>query len=278
MKTISLVTLVAIVPLIGTSQLPEKAGDLVSKLKNWELEQQVSLQKTIHEKRQQVVAALEEELTLTTKSGDLEGALAIKKAIEELAKPIYAGAPMNPPPTGQAKAGAPGSSEVVVIVGEGGKHERNEHCELSREGESFILHTAMANAPVTSRQKFRAPFRMLARAATDGSLRFYFGEGGIVIFNWDSNQEVLRLGDPRTPISDQTGFPGEGELKAGQIYEFEILVEKERIAVVVDGRKRAEMEGDFAEKSVGTIGIGAAFGSKVKVDYFKGIHLGQGNE
>lgn len=103
MKTISLAALVAIVPLICASQLPEKAGDLVTKLKNWELEQQASFQKTIHEKRLQVVAALESELTLATKSGDLEGALAIKKAIEELAKPIYEGAPMKPLPTSQPK-------------------------------------------------------------------------------------------------------------------------------------------------------------------------------
>lgn len=91
---------------MATAQLPEKAGELVTKLQAWELEQQAALEKTIHEKRKQVIAALENELKVTTKSGDLEGALAIKKAIEDLAKPINGGAALAPQPSSQSKTAA----------------------------------------------------------------------------------------------------------------------------------------------------------------------------
>ena len=66
------------------AQLPEDAKELVSKLSSWELDRQAELQKEITEKRTEVVSVLQTTLERTTKSGDLDGALAIKKEIERL--------------------------------------------------------------------------------------------------------------------------------------------------------------------------------------------------
>jgi len=68
------------------AQLPKEADELVSKLSNWELDRQAELQKEIQAKRGEVVRLLERVLVETTKSGNLEGALAIKNEIERLSQ------------------------------------------------------------------------------------------------------------------------------------------------------------------------------------------------
>jgi len=212
--------------------------------------------------------ALQKELT---KERKIEDALAVKAVIDGINLEDFVDLVEENSLERTSNPEEEESGEEVVVIGKDGKNERDEKCEFSRDGDRFVLHTAMANAPIQSRKDFQAPFRMLARVETDGSLRFYFGENGCVFFNWQTNPEVLRIGDPRTPLSDQRAFAGEGKLHPGQTYDIEIAVEKERITVNVDGKKRAELEGSFAEESEGTIGIGAAWGSHVKVEYFKGI-------
>jgi|APTNR8051073442_1049403.scaffolds.fasta_scaffold36204_1 hypothetical protein len=158
--------------------------------------------------------------------------------------------------------------EVVVLAEKVKRYELNERCKLTKENGRFVLTTDVGNAPLTSQEKFRPPFRLQAKAETKGSLRFYFGQSGIVIFNWDSNPKQLRVGDPGTPLSSQQGYDGEGELIPGRTYEIEIRVEKETITVLVDGTTRALLAGDFT-KAEGPVGIGPSFGSTVWVDYFK---------
>lgn len=85
-KSMRLLFLISILlfPIPGFSQLPDVSKDLVNKLNEWEVEKTAQLQKEIEEKRRQVVALLQKQLAETTKSGNLEGALAIKKEIERL--------------------------------------------------------------------------------------------------------------------------------------------------------------------------------------------------
>lgn len=71
------------------AELPAEAGDLLSKLASWEIDQQVELQKRIQEKRAEVSKFLERIVEERTKTGDLDGALAVKAKIEELTTAAY---------------------------------------------------------------------------------------------------------------------------------------------------------------------------------------------
>lgn len=87
MKSKYLLAVIVSLPFVVHGQLPQESADLISQLKNWELDQQVALQQEMKEKRKQVAAVLERHLEETTKAGDLEGALAIRKEIEKLSPP-----------------------------------------------------------------------------------------------------------------------------------------------------------------------------------------------
>ncbi len=64
--------------------LPTAAKELATKLETWESQQRSDLEKEITEKRMQVVKALNGHMQKATKSGDLDGALAIRKYISSL--------------------------------------------------------------------------------------------------------------------------------------------------------------------------------------------------
>ncbi len=70
--------------LVALAELPEESATLIQKLNEWELEKQAELQTELQKKRQEVVAILQRQLEATTKAGDLDGALAIKKEIKRL--------------------------------------------------------------------------------------------------------------------------------------------------------------------------------------------------
>ena len=76
--------LLAISSQVVFAQLPKDSQDLISKLTNWELDRQAELQKEIEAKRSEVIEVLKKHLRTTTKAGNLEGALAIRKEIERL--------------------------------------------------------------------------------------------------------------------------------------------------------------------------------------------------
>ncbi len=79
--------LLTFLPLTCPAQLPEDSAELVRKLSSWELEQQAILQSNMKAKRAEVVEILKRQMTETTSSGDLDGALAIKQEIERLTSP-----------------------------------------------------------------------------------------------------------------------------------------------------------------------------------------------
>ncbi len=97
---IQILILAALFPVCGFGQLPESSAQLIKKLGDWELEKQAALEKEIAEKRAAVAKSLEAQLIEVTKSGDLDGALAIKAEIERLTLPAKS--------TEQKAKGAPG--------------------------------------------------------------------------------------------------------------------------------------------------------------------------
>ncbi|MFT5469736.1 MAG: hypothetical protein ACI8UO_004858 [Verrucomicrobiales bacterium] len=73
-----------IFPAFCFAELPPESAELVEKLEKWELEQHIAFQRQLADKRAQVVVALKSQLDARTRSGDLDGALAIKTEIERL--------------------------------------------------------------------------------------------------------------------------------------------------------------------------------------------------
>lgn len=98
------------------AQLPDGAKELISKLSNWELDRQADLQKEIQGKRNEVAKLLQAMLEQQTKSGDLEGALAIKQEIERIQLPLTE----KPQEAEQAPADKPDSKapELDWFVGQ----------------------------------------------------------------------------------------------------------------------------------------------------------------
>ena len=80
----SLPTLTFVFTLPLLAELPKESLTLVEKLEEWEGKQQSELDSKIAIKRAEVVKVLRKQLESTTKSGELEGALAIREEIERL--------------------------------------------------------------------------------------------------------------------------------------------------------------------------------------------------
>ncbi len=65
-------------------QLPTESKELTDKLSAWELDLQAEMQQEIRAKRNEVIELLEKHLESATRSGDLDGAIAIRAKIQEL--------------------------------------------------------------------------------------------------------------------------------------------------------------------------------------------------
>ena len=77
---------ILLLPMSLFAELPARSQDLIDKLNAWEIERKIDLQKEIKAKRTEVVRLLEAQLKETTKTGDLDAALEIKKEIEKLSE------------------------------------------------------------------------------------------------------------------------------------------------------------------------------------------------
>lgn len=71
---------------------------MISKLSQWELDKQAALQKEIRSKRDEVLGLLKKEMELMTRSGDLEGALAIRQEISRLEQNLLGTTEKKPSP------------------------------------------------------------------------------------------------------------------------------------------------------------------------------------
>ena len=80
-----------------THNLPPGAADLKIKLQKWEADKHEDLIAEIAEQRKKVAVALSRHLDKATKSGDLDGAIAIRKYISEL-NAADLKTPQNPEP------------------------------------------------------------------------------------------------------------------------------------------------------------------------------------
>lgn len=208
---------------------------------------------TIIERAGPLLATMEKDFT---RDGRIERAVAarefataIRAELEELRKksekPVVAG----------LKEG----EKVIWSVGSSSDFRTVEGCEAKESGGSWTLTSPPdQRGHIESKELFTPPFRIAALAATEsGDLRFFFGPSTsmeFVLFNWTRNPTVLRLADP----AGQAGigsFPDRGMLDIGRTYLIEVVVEKRKIEVYVDGELRGNLVVDL-DKMREPVGIG----------------------
>lgn len=161
---------------------------------------------------------------------------------------------------------SPAATEEV-IVGEEENYTTTPKLIVTKEDELFALSsTAKDGESLRSKRTVKTPFTLKARAMTSGnSLRFYFCQRGIVVFNWEGNPKEMRVNEPVGSIKH--GIPDTKPLDPNRMYDLEIQVTESRIEIYAGKRKYAEVEGNFADAE-GIVGIGPAFGGKVSVERF----------
>lgn len=144
-------------------------------------------------------------------------------------------------------------------------------CQMTREGAVVKL-----SAPTSDRSlvqtsfEFQPPFVVMMRATTDSTnLRLYYN-AGMVIFNWECNQQELRVHDPVTNATYSA--PGKGYFEPGQMHDITWEVRHDGMRVLVDGEERFSAPGDYLDLSA-PVGIGPAFGSTVCIEWFEVLNV-----
>ncbi|MBL9154420.1 MAG: hypothetical protein JNK37_18160 [Verrucomicrobiales bacterium] len=115
-----------------------------------------------------------------------------------------------------------------------------------------------------TRRSFKPPFRIQARVGTDSTnIRFYYNNNVLTIFNWEMNQNELRVHEPST--NRNIGIGGKGKLAVNQMHDVEIDVFDKKVVVKGNGTVLAEVEvrSDGLESPVG---LGPAFNSVVSLE------------
>ena len=117
---------------------------------------------------------------------------------------------------------------------------------------------------IQTNKKFRPPFRIASRAATDSiEIRFYLDDRHLAIFGWAVNPTNLNIHDPVSG-KQAARLSGKGELEKDHFHDFA----KDSMKIYLDGELRGERAGDFSELEA-AVGIGQSGGSKVTVEKFE---------
>lgn len=140
--------------------------------------------------------------------------------------------------------------------------------EVTQSGKRIQVTSPQTRARLESDVAVSPPFRLVVRAGTDTTnVRFYYGAGIFIIFNWEENKQTLWTLDPVT-ASKRVRHPGEGYLEEGKLHDIEIEFTEDDFTVRVNGEERVEREGDF-ESLKAPVGIGPCFGSVVSLEDFR---------
>jgi hypothetical protein len=121
-------------------------------------------------------------------------------------------------------------------------------------------------AQILSTKEHRPPFAFRVKAKTDNqNLRLYYNVG-ILIFNWEGNEDELRIHDPES--GEQTGVAGQGKIEPDKFHDIVWEIYPDGMRVLVDGKERARKLGNY-EKLEASLGIGPAFGSVITMQSFR---------
>lgn len=118
-----------------------------------------------------------------------------------------------------------------------------------------------------TRREYRTPIEISAVVSTDvNNIRLYYGDRGLVIFDWEMNGHELRHHDPKT--GHQSGVADQGFVPPNTLVTVRWSITDDKSEVFVNGQKRCEFSGDYSELS-GKVGIGTNSGSTLHVKSFE---------
>jgi hypothetical protein len=139
-------------------------------------------------------------------------------------------------------------------------------CELIKQDKLIVLKGPVWGARVLTINKYKPPFAVHVNAKTDSkNLRLYYNLG-LLIFNWETKEDELRIHDPAT--GEETGIADQGKLEPDKYHDIVWELYPDGMRVLVDGKERARKLGDY-EKLEAPVGIGPAFGSVVTMTSFR---------
>src|SRR5262245_31331827 len=121
-------------------------------------------------------------------------------------------------------------------------------------------------APIFTRIAHKPPFALRVKAKTDSTnVRLYYN-AGMLIFNWEVDEDELRIHDPATnetiPVANQ------GKIEPNVYHDIVWEIYPNGMRVLVDGKERARRLGNY-EKLEASLGIGSAWGSVITMQSFR---------
>ena len=143
-----------------------------------------------------------------------------------------------PAPAPQAPAAIPPNPKNIL-----GRMVAANTASVSPSPDGIRLDAPGARDYLRTPQPMRPPFTLRAQVQTDsGDVRLYYALG-IVILNWTSGPDELRVHDPLTGLI--AGAPGQGTLTRGAWHEVVWQVTTNSMLVAVDGDVRYEGKGNY---------------------------------
>ncbi|MEF3310473.1 hypothetical protein PV433_16430 [Paenibacillus sp. GYB004] len=141
------------------------------------------------------------------------------------------------------------------------------HTGLSRKSEEgLVLYAGQTdNQKMLSEVSYVVPIKMEAVVKTDSTnIRLYFAQKGRLIFNWDSNQDEVRL---HSPIKGYTAVNFE-RLSVNEWAKITWIVNPDHMIVRANDKEVCKVTGAFRDLT-GRVGIGPAWGSQLVVKSFR---------
>jgi hypothetical protein len=139
-------------------------------------------------------------------------------------------------------------------------------CDLITRDKLIVLKGPVWGARVLTTNKYKPRFAVHVNAKTDSkNLRLYYNVG-VLIFNWETKEDELRIHDPAT--GEETGIADQGKIEPDKYHDIVWELYPDGMGVLVDGNERARKLGEY-EKLDAPLGIGPAFGSVITMTSFR---------
>jgi len=140
-------------------------------------------------------------------------------------------------------------------------------CEVIKQENAIVLKEQNHDrAKILTVKEHKPPFALRVKAKTDSTnVRLYYN-AGMLIFNWEVNEDELRIHDPATneiiPVDNQ------GKIEPNIYHDIVWEMYPDGMRVLVNGKERARRRGAY-EKLEAALGIGPAWGSVITMNSFR---------
>ena len=106
-------------------------------------------------------------------------------------------------------------------------------CEMNKREKEIVLKTDGDRAHILTAKEHKPPFALHVTAKTDSkNLRLYYN-AGILIFNWELNEDELRIHDPTT--NEMVGVANQGKIEPDKYHDIVWEIYPNGMRVLVDG-------------------------------------------